>query len=305
MKQHAEGAIPTQDDSIEMFKLERQLAHEKLLTALGDTQEHIKVEESKKGHTISDERKAALNKQYEIILGLPQDTIESIYGQLMAAATEQHERGEPFDVDRNLRGILFETMVQQEFKSRPDEIADILLALAHMPERFDMENTLAIYRNSDLAYIDFDKETNTITINAAGECKLGKLNHRAFQQLDGGFKEGLLGLMHAISKTNNGILKQHGLEAFAGVNIKFSPEYKQILYIPSNRDLDNPDSLVDEESFEGREEDLKKIHTMLKNKTSTSGKLDIQQSCFSGNDIFQYAQAIKAVIEKTYDVNLG
>jgi hypothetical protein len=137
-------------------------------------------------------------------------------------------------------------------------LAEEILSLIHNPVRFNLEDRLGFYRNPDLAFISIDEDQN-ITVHGAGEAKLGYLNYRAFRQLSSsGIKYGITRATNYLNKVEN--LEEYGLSNLAAKKkkvatssqedfLKVSPDFKQVLIVPANKNIEDPESLIKHDDF--------------------------------------------------------
>lgn len=201
------------------------------------------------------------HKQEKILRSLPENTAENLYAHLHAVQKERDyfaqirgdETGSVHD-GIVLRGEVFEILVEADPElGNKTPLAEEILSLIHNPVRFDLEDRLGFYRNPDLAFISFDEDRN-ITIHGAGEAKLGYLNYRAFRQLSSsGIKYGITRVTNYLNKVEN--LEEYGLSNLAAKKkealissqenfLKVSPDFKQVLIVPANKNIENPESLL-------------------------------------------------------------
>jgi aminopeptidase N len=111
--------------------------------------------------------------------------------------------------------------------------------------------------------------------------------------------------MKAINKLNeNDNLSKYGLENFKGLTFKMSPDFEQILYLPADRNLQDPNSFIKENAFKDGKQ-VESLQKMLSRGKSEHGAITMKQSHFATHDISELAEALVKVIEEQYEVDLN
>lgn len=243
-------------------------------------------------------------KQLETLQNLPDNFLEIIKAHLIVVEKEQvffssfrGEETEIRDKAKEVRGKLFEMLVEAENSQFKTPLAKELLALAHNPGLYQLEDFLATHRNPDLAFIHLT-ETGDVVIEAVGEAKLGLLGKRALNQLrKSGFWEGLNLIVDFLNITDPKSLKRCELKQIAeckrgGRKIIISPEFRQYVFVPANRDIGSVENLIqpsdgyEKERF--TEEERKRLAEILGNKRV----IQIKKSCFSTDEVAVMAQVL-------------
>ncbi len=201
-------------------------------------------------------------KKLAILKGLSPSLITELHGHLQAVTVEEgiffgggkknnkEKLGEEKD-KRILRGKLFEMLVEQENAQSRTPVSEEILGLMHNPDRFGLARELGLYRNPDLAFVKVDEVTGRITIEAAGEAKLGRLDYRSFRQFEtGGFIKGFQVLTAVLNGRKD--LADSGLRSIAGKEVILSDSFKQILIVPSDRRAGDKRDLIKTKDFRRR-----------------------------------------------------
>lgn len=224
------------------------------------------------------------------------DLVEELRGHLRAVrieeqtfAAKQKREERPINDAQVLRGKLFEELIRKEKLESKSSLANEMLALAHDPERFDLEDFLGMWKNPDLAII---KITDSgFVIEAIGEAKLGLLDRRAFDQLKKwGFWEGLsetVRILNHIDNLSKCGLKEIGQRKGKG-EILIAPSFKQHVFIPANRNSEDIRSLIDQQKGGLSEEETERFIGLLENKKLIS----IEKSVFSTHDVVAMAEVL-------------
>jgi len=256
---------------------------------------------------VSSEEIARAQQEYEdlyewkrtVVECLSDSIVEELHGHLHVAYKEyaffkeQRNLEGEFDDGKVLRGEVFERVVQTEF-TRDDAVANKLLALMHDPERFLLKKELDHIRNPDLADLEHTGD-NKIRITELGECKLGRLNYRAYKQLS---KNGLRSSLEAVRDVLSGAdLEAIGLGevAAAGGEIVLDPNLRQAIILPADRNLEDTRSLIAEWDFY-RDEDIEAFVELLEDESRTT----IRQSAFSTGEIFRMTDVLLAKVRERY-----
>ena len=191
-------------------------------------------------------------RQRTIFANLPPDFLVDLKAQIHAAYRTEAIYGHPItsrDVElRILRGAVFEMLVKYDSEISPpsSEISGEILSLISDPDRYRFIKEFGLHRNPDLAYIDIT-EAGQIIFRGVGEVKLGHLNARAIDKLQR-FQKTITGLGSLFKKSAKE-LESHGLHQTAtrkreldpkleGQLIDIDPNFKQVLIVPQNRDIE-------------------------------------------------------------------
>lgn len=194
-------------------------------------------------HKISGSRSSRNRQaQQETINKLPDNLTEQLQAHLQTEPLIRRNHPWSFQkpkTEQAIAGELMEMLVKAE-NGPNNQIAAEILALMHQPERFGLKNCQSL-ANPDLAFIDTDSGDQMV-VKAVGEVKLGFLNQRAYGQLGhNGFQESfkiiaeflrgqdIPGLEHVCQK---------------GGQIVIAKDFKQIIFVPSDRNTKNPESLI-------------------------------------------------------------
>lgn len=200
-----------------------------------------------------------------------------------------------FNERSHLRGELFERLVTAEYVSNPPEVGIEVLSLMHNPDRFNFLTELGYVRNPDLATIEMDAENNLV-ITEAADAKLGKFNWRMYQQFKkSGFREGMETMASAVNACSN--LEEQGLLALneyrtKGKTIEVSSGFEQHVIVPYDRDVDHPESLINEKDFRDPTE-YDDFVRMLKEEEIT-----VIPSTFTIQEVTKMATILEGYIER-------
>lgn len=150
---------------------------------------------------------------------------------------------------KQVRGKVFEMLINADpaFGQRsPLELE--LLALAHNPSKFGLQDILGQYRNPDMAFIVTQIDDHAV-IAGIGEAKLGLLNTRAYKQLsETGFARGVAALVEVVNSLPDPA--SYGLVEVAKAGpLTIAPDFSQLLVVPANRKVEWKSKLVNYRDF--------------------------------------------------------
>lgn len=199
--------------------------------------------------------------------------------------TQYHQLEEEEIRDRGfLLGAVFEKLVEEEMGSG-DKLQNEILALMHDPNRYGLQAELGSVRNPDLAMVDVTS-AGRIIIKGAREIKLGQLDYRAFDQLNGKFRQGFEKLVQVVNTQSNH--EDIGLFQIAqrGGKMGVARDFRQVLVVPADRDIGNPRSMIKTKDFK-RPEDVERFVGMI-----SSGEVTVLQSKYSSDEVVELSEYV-------------
>lgn len=228
-------------------------------------------------------------KKLTIIQKLPSTFVQDIRNHI-----EEERNESDFNEDKILHGIVFETLVRQEFPSE-NPIAEDLLKIVQNPKKLGLDQYLGIQKNPDIAYVEVDAKTHRITIKGAADAKFGKLGKHAFNQIkNSGFKRTFGRVAERLPFLSSVSLRKLGLNDLAEVSrlgVDVSEDFTQVLIFPSDAEISNKYCLIDTKELEHFEVDL--LSNLLSKKD-----IEVTTSCFSHGDVMNICNWLKSNAEK-------
>jgi|GEM_PF-6812674 len=220
-----------------------------------------------------------------IIQNLPDTFVQDV----VSCLDKENFRSD-FNKDRRLHGIVFETLVKQEFPSE-NPIAEDLLKVVQDPKGLGLDQYLGIQKNPDITYVEVDDKSHRVIIKGAADAKFGRLGKHAFNQIkDSGFKKTFKRIAQRIPLLSSASLSKLGLSNLAKVSrlgMDVSEGFTQVLIFPSDTEVSNKYCLIDSKELERYEVDL--LFNLLNQKD-----VEVTTSCFSHKDIENICGLLKS-----------
>lgn len=227
-----------------------------------------------------------------------------------------------------LAGYLMEESVKLDpaFEQQ-NELSSTLLSVIQAPERFNLHKVFGLERNPDFAYVHMTDE-GQIVINELGEAKMagGGLDARALEQLkETGSQATIQELINFLNTKYNedkfleDLRTKYGLHMVADLRGKRrdvaplfvkSPDFRQTIILPANKDPSNRDALIpyrmdsgnvrdDEVSNQNKTE----LRNILQEKITINGtdqvyRVGIKTSAFSAKEYSNMAVYFKGQVEQ-------
>ena len=255
-------------------------------------------------------------EQLRVIASLSKEIIEGLRQHLISSEQrESYFQGKKTVLTEKkkkmiLSGEIFEELVRTEFKlqestkntkeqfRKKNQITKEFLDVWQYPEKYSLDTH---WRNPDAAFFEMEDD-GTITLQAVGEVKSGKLNARSYEQLvREGIQNQLIELVHVLKKKDTAWFLENKLPMLAKVcaNLRIADNFTIRLVVPRNRavseegityteaealiqkDTNNP-SEVSGQSFDKPSVSVSAFVEEL----VSSGRIDVQKSLFSQRELW-------------------
>ncbi len=204
-------------------------------------------------------------KQHIIVELLPDDLLEDIKESVEQERIfrEIHEEPRLTLEEKKIivRGAIFESLADIEYKRdehrEPSLISQQLVDIYKNPPK-TLREAVGRVRNPDLVDITENPSTHTLLVTGLAEVKLGRLDIRAYDQLEG-FHSSLDDVVETLKQMKNYNLEfpEHE-ELLQNINnLEIAADLNTIILFPADRNLEDYDSYINYDEFERNgQEDL-------------------------------------------------
>ena len=195
-------------------------------------------------------------KQRDLIDTLPEEFLEDIKETIEQERVFREIHKEPkLTLEEKMlrvRGAVFETLSDIEYKltehREPSLVSQQLLEIYRNPPK-TLREAVGRVRNPDL--VDIREDSSALLITGLAEVKLGRLDVRAYEQLDG-FRTSLEDVLETLKQMKSFNLEFPGYETLLQNidNLAIAADLNTIIMFPADRDLENFDSYINYDDFE-------------------------------------------------------
>lgn len=262
----------------------------------GETREYKKGLEERLVDCLSTEGEFD-HKQLVIERLVKTDVLKVLHSKKKMQDRQDKAMGEEkTDIQRWMRGALFELLVEEEeAETHPQsQVAKLILSLMHNPQNFPgMMGYLGILRNADLASIVEDDSTNEVVAYEVSDAKSGPWTYQTYQQLLM-FKDHLIICFRALDNlSRDQDLDRVGLSAIANRKFRVDEErFKVRVIVPADIDTNEPKKMIASWDFHKNKQ---KLFEEFLDMQIEAGKLEIVNSIFDRDELDRLAREVVTV----------